>query len=88
MTLRVPFLDLASQQAEIADEVLAVWRRQLESASFVGGPEVEAFEREFAAYLGVEHVVGVSNGTDALELAYRAIGVRPGDEIRFRRHRV
>lgn len=81
MTIRVPFLDLAAQQAEVADEVLPVWRRQLESASFVGGPEVDAFEREFAAYIGVEHVVGVSNGTDALELAYRAVGVRPGDEI-------
>ncbi|WP_405218133.1 DegT/DnrJ/EryC1/StrS family aminotransferase [Agrococcus sp. Ld7] len=79
--MRVPFLDLASQQAEIADEVLPVWRRQLESASFIGGPEVDAFEREFAEYMGVEHVVGVSNGTDALELAYRAVGVQPGDEI-------
>lgn len=81
MTLRVPFLDLASQQAEIADEVLPVWRRQLESAGFIGGPEVDAFEREFAAYIGAQHVVGVSNGTDALELAYRAVGVQPGDEI-------
>lgn len=81
MTMRVPFLDLAAQQAEIADEVLPVWRRQLESASFVGGAEVDAFEREFAAYLGVGHVVGVSNGTDALELAYRAVGVLPGDEV-------
>ncbi len=81
MTMRVPFLDLASQQAEIADEVLPVWRRQFESASFIGGPEVDAFEREFAEYIGVRHVVGVSNGTDALELAYRAVGVQPGDEI-------
>jgi dTDP-4-amino-4,6-dideoxygalactose transaminase len=81
VTNRVPFVDLASQQAEIADEVLPVWRRQLESSSFIGGPEVDAFEREFAAYIGVQHVVGVSNGTDALELAYRAVGVRPGDEI-------
>lgn len=81
MTDGVPFLDLAAQQAEIADEVLHVWRRQLESASFIGGPEVDAFEREFAEYIGVGHVVGVSNGTDALELAYRAVGVGPGDEI-------
>jgi dTDP-4-amino-4,6-dideoxygalactose transaminase len=80
-TVNVPFLDLAAQQAEIADEVLPVWRAQLESAAFVGGEEVAAFEREYADYIGVEHVVGVSNGTDALELAYRAVGVGPGDEV-------
>lgn len=78
---KVPFLDLAAQQAEVADEVLPVWRRQLESAAFVGGSEVAAFEHEYAAYIGVGHVVGVSNGTDALELAYRAVGVGPGDEV-------
>lgn len=79
--MKVPFLDLAAQQAEVADEVLEAWRGQLLTAGFIGGPEVEAFEREYAQYIGVDHVVGVSNGTDALELAYRAMGVRPGDEI-------
>ena len=48
---------------------------------FILGPEVEAFEREFAAYLGVEHVVGVANGTDAITIALRAMGVGPGDEV-------
>jgi len=81
MTVRVPFLDLAAQQAEIADEVLPIWRDQLATAAFIGGAAVEAFEREYAEYIGVGHVVGVSNGTDALELAYRAVGVRPGDEV-------
>ena len=80
-TARVPFMDLAAQQAEVAQEVLPVWRALFESAAFVGGPEVTAFEQEYAAYIGVEHVVGVSNGTDALELAYRAVGVGPGDEV-------
>lgn len=80
-TTAVPFLDLAAQQQEIVDEVLPVWREQLESASFVGGPEVAAFERAYADYIGVAHVVGVSNGTDALELAYRTVGVGPGDEV-------
>ncbi|HWI31346.1 MAG TPA: DegT/DnrJ/EryC1/StrS family aminotransferase [Microbacterium sp.] len=79
--MKVPFLDLAAQQAEVADEVLPVWETQLASAGFIGGPEVDAFEREYADYIGVSHVVGVSNGTDALELAYRAVGVGPGDEI-------
>lgn len=79
--MSIPFIDLAAQQAEVADEVLPVWRRLFDSAAFIGGSEVEAFESEFAEYIGVEHVIGVSNGTDALELAYRAIGVSPGDEV-------
>lgn len=79
--MNVPFLDLAAQQAEVVDEVLPVWQRQLESAGFIGGAEVDAFEREYAEYIGVAHVVGVSNGTDALELAYRAMGIGPGDEV-------
>lgn len=79
--MNVPFLDLAAQQAEILDEVLPVWQRQLSGAGFIGGPEVDAFEREYAEYIGVRHVIGVSNGTDALELAYRAAGVRAGDEV-------
>jgi len=79
--MTVPFLDLAAQQAEIADEVLPVWRQQFATAGFIGGPEVDAFEREYAEYIGVAHVIGVSNGTDALELAYRAAGVGAGDEV-------
>jgi len=81
VSVSVPFLDIASQQAEIADEVFPVWRAQFASAGFIGGPEVAAFEEEYAAYIGVEHVVGVSNGTDALELAFRAVGVGAGDEV-------
>lgn len=77
----VPFLDLKAQSAEIAGDVLPVWEQQLRDASFIGGTEVAAFEQEFAEFIGVDHVVGVANGTDALELAYRAVGVRPGDEI-------
>lgn len=79
--MTVPFLDLAAQQAEVAGDILPVWQQQLASAAFIGGPEVEAFEAEYAQYIGVQHVVGVSNGTDALELAYRAVGIGPGDEI-------
>lgn len=77
----VPFLDLTAQSAEIADEVLPVWQQQLATGAFIGGEEVTAFELEFAAYIGVPHVVGVSNGTDALELAFRASGVVRGDEV-------
>ena len=77
----VPFLDLAAQSAEIAHEVLPVWQQQLCTGGFIGGSEVAAFEAEFADYVGVPHVIGVSNGTDALELAFRASGVGPGDEV-------
>ena len=77
----VPFLDLAAQQAEVMDDVLPVWQRQLTDAAFIGGAEVAAFEREYADYIGTGHVVGVSNGTDALELAFRAVGVASGDEV-------
>ncbi|KAA9135536.1 DegT/DnrJ/EryC1/StrS family aminotransferase [Microbacterium caowuchunii] len=77
----VPFLDLAAQQAEVFDAVSARWQSLLRTAAFIGGAEVDAFEREYAAYIGVDHVVGVANGTDALELAYRGVGVRPGDEV-------
>ncbi|MBG6056115.1 dTDP-4-amino-4,6-dideoxygalactose transaminase [Salinibacterium sp. CAN_S4] len=79
--MTVPFLDLAAQSAEIADEVLPAWQRLFDSAGFIGGSEIDAFEREYADFIGVGHVIGVSNGTDALELAYRAVGVGPGDEV-------
>lgn len=79
--MRVPFLDLAAQQAEVADEVLSTWRAQLASAAFIGGAEIAAFEQEYAEYIGVRYVIGAANGTDALELAYRAAGVGPGDEV-------
>jgi dTDP-4-amino-4,6-dideoxygalactose transaminase len=79
--MMVPFLDLVSQQAEVADEVLTAWREQLRSAAFVGGADVDAFESEYADYIGVAHCVGVGNGTDALELAYRAVGIASGDEV-------
>ena len=79
--MKVPFLDLPAQQAEIADEVLPVWKQQFESAAFVGGPEVAAFEAEYADYIGVGHCVGVGNGTDAIEIALRAVGITRGDEV-------
>ncbi|HXX92436.1 MAG TPA: aminotransferase class I/II-fold pyridoxal phosphate-dependent enzyme, partial [Planctomycetota bacterium] len=79
--LRVPFLDLAAHHRPFA----AAFRRKLdellESSEFILGGEVEAFEAEFARYLGVRHAVGVSNGTDALRLAFEAIGLGPGDEV-------
>ena len=79
--MNVPFLDLAAQHAEIADEVKHGLEEVFERTAFVGGPQVTAFEEEYAAYIGVSDCVGVANGTDALELALRAVGVRPGGEV-------
>ena len=65
----------------LLEEVGERQRAVLESGRYVLGPEVEAFEDEFAAYLGARHCIGVANGTDALTIALRALGVKPGDEV-------
>ncbi|WP_157157450.1 MULTISPECIES: DegT/DnrJ/EryC1/StrS family aminotransferase [unclassified Diaminobutyricimonas] len=77
----IPFLDIAAQNAEVVAEVLPAWEELFETAAFVGGPAVDQFESEFAAFTGVRHCIGVANGTDALELAMRAVGVMPGGEV-------
>ncbi len=77
----VPLVDLRSAHAEVAGEVWRGFRRVIAQARYVGGPEVDGFEREYARFCGVPHCVGVANGTDALELALRAVGVRPGQEV-------
>ena len=79
--LGVPFLDLVGQHRALEDEFVASFRAALRAGQFVGGPEVEAFEHEFAAYCQTPECVGVSNGTDALRFAYLALGVQPGDEV-------
>lgn len=76
----IPLVDLGWQHAQVADEVAAGWAEVLATTGFVGGPNVARFEAEFAGYVGAGHCVGVGNGTDALELALRALGVGPGDE--------
>jgi dTDP-4-amino-4,6-dideoxygalactose transaminase len=76
----IPLVDLAAQHAQVSDEVAAGWAPVLERTAFVGGSQVGAFETEYAAFAGVRHCVGVANGTDAIELALRALGVGPGDE--------
>lgn len=79
--LPIPVCDLSAQfhahEAELRDAVDRVLRR----GWFVLGEELEAFEREFASFLGVEHAIGVANGTDALHLALRAAGVEAGDRV-------
>ena len=79
--MTIPFVDLKPQYLAIQDEVDAAIRSVVESARFVGGPELEAFEQEFAAYCDADFAIGVGNGTDALELALQALGIGPGDEV-------
>lgn len=77
----VPFSTLEPTTAEVRDEVTSRWAALLESNSWVGGAEVERFERSWAEYCTTEHAVGVANGTDALHLVLRALGIGPGDEV-------
>lgn len=81
-TLRtVPFLDLADAHAELMDELAQAMGAVLRSGRYVRGPEVEAFEAEFAQYCGVAGAVGVANGLEALQLALLALDIGPGDEV-------
>jgi dTDP-4-amino-4,6-dideoxygalactose transaminase len=77
----IPLVDLAAQHRQIADEVARGFAGILETTSFILGKEVKQFEEAFAAFVGAKHCIGVGNGTDALELALRASGIGPGDEV-------
>jgi dTDP-4-amino-4,6-dideoxygalactose transaminase len=77
----VPLFDTVTPLAPLRAAIDARIAAVLDRGVYVLGPEVEAFERELAAYLGVRHVVGVANGTDALTIALQALGVGPGDEV-------
>ncbi|MFB8146056.1 DegT/DnrJ/EryC1/StrS family aminotransferase [Microbacterium sp. NPDC056003] len=77
----VPFVDLAWQTARIREVTDAAIARVIDSSAFILGDAAEAFERSFASYCGVDHCLGVANGTDALELALEAVGVGGGDEV-------
>ena len=77
----VPLFDTSTPLAPLRDELAAKLVEVLDGGRYILGPEVTGFEQEFAAYLGARHAVGVANGTDALTLALRALGVGPGDEV-------
>ena len=87
----VPFLDLVTPHRELEEELVEAFRQALRSAAFVGGPQVEAFEREFAEFCGVKYCVGVANGTDAVRFALdgvrRGAGRRGGDRAATRSSR-
>jgi dTDP-4-amino-4,6-dideoxygalactose transaminase len=77
----IPFLDLVTPHQALETELMEAFRQALRTAAFVGGIEVEAFEREFAAYCGTKYCVGVANGTDAVRFALMASGVGRGDAV-------
>lgn len=79
--MKVPFLDITSAHAEIQDQLDEAVLRVARSGYFILGPEVDAFEADFARFTGAPHCLGTGNGLDALVLALRAMGVGPGDEV-------
>lgn len=81
LTAPVPFLDLRAMRRELGGELDAAVGRALDSGWYLLGAELEEFEREFAAHCGSRHCVGVGSGLSAIELALRAAGVGPGDEV-------
>src|SRR2546426_1732865 len=78
---KISFLDLVTPHQGLEEELVAVFRRALTTAGFVGGPMVEDFEHDFAQFCGVQHCVGVGSGTDALRFAMIAAGVQPDDTV-------
>ena len=80
-TQEIPLVDLKAQYLTIRDDVRRAIDEVLDSMQLTIGPNVKAFDQEFAAYIGTKHSVGVGSGTDALQLAIRACGVSAGDEV-------
>jgi len=78
---RIPFLDLKPAYSELREELDAAYQRVMESGRYILGEEVEAFESEFAEYLGAKYCIGVGNGLEALHLILRAYGIGRGDEV-------
>ena len=79
--MKVPFLDLKTQNRALKSEILLLWEKILDSASFIGGSHVTSFEKELARACEVDHVVAVNSGTDALRFILLALDLREGDEV-------
>jgi dTDP-4-amino-4,6-dideoxygalactose transaminase len=77
----IPFVDLVMLHKELVPELVEVCKRAIESAGFIGGPEVDGFEKEFAAFCDTKYCVGVNSGTDALRFALIAAEIQPGDIV-------
>lgn len=79
--MEIPFLDLKTPHRELEEELVQVFRHCLTNASFIGGMQVESFEKEFAQFCETQHCIAVNSGTDALRFALIAAGIGPGDEV-------
>ncbi len=79
--MNVPFVDLHAQYLSLKSEIDAAIAEVIAESAFIRGRHVERFEKEWAKTLGVKHCVSCANGTDALYIAMRALGVKPGDEV-------
>lgn len=79
--MKVPFVDLSCANSMVRGELDAAYQRVMDSSYFIDGPELAAFEKEFAEFCGVKYCVGVGNGLDAIRLLLIAYGIGPGDEV-------
>ena len=79
--MTIPFVDLHAQYLSIKSEIDAAIADVIAQSAFIRGPQVERFEKEWAEALSVKHCVSCANGTDALFIAMRGLGVKPGDEV-------
>jgi dTDP-4-amino-4,6-dideoxygalactose transaminase len=79
--MKIPLVDLKAQYERIKDEINAAIQEVIATSAFIGGPCVRAFEEAFAKFCGVKHCIGVGNGTDALFIALKSLGIGAGDEV-------
>lgn len=79
--MNIPLIDLKAQYKSISEDLDRVTKEVLSSASYIMGKNVTEFEKEFAEYIGVKHAISVGNGTDALVIALKSLGIGPGDEV-------
>lgn len=79
--MSIPFVDLKDQYESIKDEIDVAIASVIDETAFIGGEVIEDFEQDFANYVGVKHCIGVANGTDAIEIALKALGIGEGDEV-------
>ncbi|MFZ0522431.1 MAG: DegT/DnrJ/EryC1/StrS family aminotransferase, partial [Candidatus Acidiferrales bacterium] len=80
-TAKIPFVDLQAQYQTIAPEINAAIQGVMDHSDYILGDEVRLFEEDFAKYIGTAHALSVGSGLDALEIALRAYGIGPGDEV-------
>ncbi|MEO9481807.1 MAG: DegT/DnrJ/EryC1/StrS family aminotransferase [Ekhidna sp.] len=79
--MSVPFVDLKAQYESIKEDIDSAIARVINETSFIGGAIVKSFESDFAKYVGINHCIGVANGTDAIEIALKSLGIGEGDEV-------